>query len=53
MFSDEKLRGIFYNHDDNEETTRRLNAQYQRLSMARNILQTYVCKFYEVFLVPD
>jgi len=45
MFSDEKLRGIFYVHDDNEETKKKLDGQYSRLRMARNIMQSYVCMF--------
>ena len=42
LFTDEKIRGIFYSHDDDEELSQKLNAQSRRLSMAIKILKSYV-----------
>ena len=41
LFTDEKIRGIFYSHDDDEELSQKLNAQSRRLSMAIKILKAY------------
>lgn len=50
LFSDEKLAGIFYVHDDNEDTKKKLDGQYKRVRMARNIMQNYVCKSLSIIL---
>lgn len=47
MFTDEKIRGIFYSHDDDNELAQILFAQYRRLCMALNILCSYVGMYLE------
>ncbi|XP_057295480.1 kinase suppressor of Ras 1-like isoform X1 [Hydractinia symbiolongicarpus] len=44
LFSDEKINGIFYNHNDDTDVGQRLEAQCKRLRMALKILRSYVEK---------
>jgi len=42
LFTDEKINGIFYSHDDDKELSQRLYAQNRRLRIALKILRSYV-----------
>ena len=50
-FSNEKLAGIFYVHDDDELKKKKLDGQYKRLRAARNIVKDYVGMYH--YLLPD
>ncbi|XP_066932185.1 kinase suppressor of Ras 1-like isoform X2 [Clytia hemisphaerica] len=43
-FSNERLAGIFYVHDDDEMKKKKLDGQYKRLRAARNIVKDYVVR---------